>query len=352
MQLDAILEVAIGLVFAWMVLSLGVMQVQEWISKLFQWRANSLEQAILDMFRGEKKLVDQFYDHPFIKELCKLDKEGKIVKKPDFIPNDVFGKVGFEILMSAGKSEQEAPPPEAMSFGVMSAGVDEAKASVNPELARTMDRLFPGMGKPTEIGAVSFGLGETIQDIGQKANEYRKNVENWFDKVMNQSSSWYKENAQKWALIIGVVLAFLLNIDSVNIMTTLWREPTVRQALVEQVSATQPDTNTPTVGEIPDYFAALTLPVGWTTIPTDEPGACNSFVNSEGRFAIRSGNDCRLLVNVPKSNDFWGWVVKVLGLLISGAAAMQGAPFWFDLLKKLIGLRPGQKREEMPKPVG
>lgn len=352
MQLDAILEVAIGLVFAWMVLSLGVMQVQEWISKLFQWRANSLEQAILDMFRGEKKLVDQFYDHPFIKELCKLDKEGKIVKKPDFIPNDVFGKVGFEILMSAGKSEQEAPPSEAMSFGVMSAGVEEAKASVNPELARTMDRLFPGMGKPTEISAVSFGLGETVQDIGQKANEYRRNVENWFDKVMNQSSNWYKENAQKWALGIGIILAVFLNIDSINIMNTLWRDPAIRQALVAQASTTQPGENTPTIGEVPDYFAALTLPVGWVTVPADNPAVCTSFVTADKRFAIRSGDDCRLLVNIPKLNDFWGWVIKALGLLISGAAAMQGAPFWFDLLKKLIGLRPGQKQEQTPKPVG
>ena len=268
MQLDAILEVAIGLVFAWLILSLGVMQVQEWISQIFNWRANSLEQAILDMFRGEKELVDQFYNHPFIKELCKLDKDGKIIKKPDFIPNDLFGKVGFEILMSAGKSGQEAPPPEAVSFRVMAAGIVEAKASVNPELARTMDRLFPGMGQPTDIGAVSFGLGETVQDIGKKANEYRKNVENWFDKVMNQSSVWYKAHAQKWALGIGIALALLFNIDSVNIMNTLWREPTLRQALVAQAGASQPGGTTPSVGEIPDYLTALTIPVGWATVNT------------------------------------------------------------------------------------
>lgn len=352
MQLDAIIEVAIGLVFAWIVLSLGVMQVQEWISKLFQWRAKSLEQAILDMFRGEKGLVDQFYNHPFIKELCKLDKDGKIVKKPDFIPNDVFGKVGFEILMSAGKSEQEAPSPESVSFGMMSTGVEQAKASVNPELARTMDRLFPGMGQPTEIGAISFGLGETVQDIGKKANEYRKNVEGWFDKVMNQSSDWYKDNAQKWALVIGIALAILLNIDSVNIANTLWRDPAIRQALVAQASTSQPDEGTPTVGEIPDYFAALTLPIGWATVPAEDPAACASFVTADKRYAIKSGNECRLLVNVPKANDFWGWVAKALGLLISGAAAMQGAPFWFDILKKLIGLRPGQKQDGSTNSVG
>ncbi len=346
MQLDAILEVAIGLVFAWLVLSIGTMQVQDWVSQLFSWRSKSLEQAILDMFRNEKPLVDQFYDHPFIKELCKFDKNGKLIKKPDYIPNEVFGQVAFEVLMNAGKpADAPSPAPGAMSFDVMAAEVDSAKKSVNPELARTMDRLFPGMGQPTDSGAVSFGLGETFQDIGQKAQEYRKNVENWFDKVMNQSSSWYKENAKKWALGIGIALALLFNVDTINIANALWREPTLRDTIVAQASASQPGVNTPTLGETSEYLEALALPVGWTSVPAEDAAACNSFITSEGRFAFKSAGECRLLTNVPKANDIWGWLVKLLGLVISGGAAMQGAPFWFDILKKLVNIRPQPKQQ-------
>ena len=195
---------------------------------------------------------------------------------------------------------------------------------------------------------MSFGLSETVSNLSEKAREYQKNVENWFDKTMNQASTWYKANAQKWALAIGIALAILFNIDSFNILNTLWREPAIRQALVQQAGIVQPGENTPTVGEIPDYFNALTIPVGWVTVPAEDSAVCNSFITSDQQFAIRSGNDCRLLTNIPKVNDFWGWVTKIIGLFVSGVAARQGAPFWFDLLRKAVSLRgpSGSEKEE------
>jgi len=45
-----------------------------------------------------------------------------------------------------------------------------------------------------------------------------------------------------------------------------------------------------------------------------------------------------------------GWVIKLIGIAISAFAARQGAPFWFDLLRKLVSLRsatqPAKKEEE------
>lgn len=69
MQLDAILEIAIGLVFAWLILSVATMEIQNWISHRLDMRAKFLEESILDMFKNEQSLVDQFYNHPAIKEL-------------------------------------------------------------------------------------------------------------------------------------------------------------------------------------------------------------------------------------------------------------------------------------------
>ena len=47
-----------------------------------------------------------------------------------------------------------------------------------------------------------------------------------------------------------------------------------------------------------------------------------------------------------------GWVIKLVGFLISAAAARQGAPFWFDLLRKLVSLRGATqttRKDEEPK---
>ncbi len=37
--------------------------------------------------------------------------------------------------------------------------------------------------------------------------------------------------------------------------------------------------------------------------------------------------------------DFWGWVLKIVGLLATTFAVSLGAPFWFDVLNKFISFR-------------
>ena len=118
MQLDAILEVVIGLVFAWLVLSISTSEIQEVIKRIFNLRAKHLQKSILEMFKYEQALVDQFYSHPAIKELSKIEKNGE-VKKPDYIPNDVFSEVAMEILLNARKGASESESSEGVvSFGV------------------------------------------------------------------------------------------------------------------------------------------------------------------------------------------------------------------------------------------
>ena len=38
--LEAILDVAIGMVFVWLILSVATMSIQEWIASYLKWRAN------------------------------------------------------------------------------------------------------------------------------------------------------------------------------------------------------------------------------------------------------------------------------------------------------------------------
>jgi hypothetical protein len=48
--------------------------------------------------------------------------------------------------------------------------------------------------------------------------------------------------------------------------------------------------------------------------------------------------------------DAGGWILKILGLLITIVAVSLGAPFWFDLLKCLINVRmAGEKPDDSNK---
>ena len=319
MQLDALLEVAIGMVFVWLVLSVATLEIQNIFTAQLGLRAENLEKAILDMLKNQK-LVEQFYNHPLILELSPKDKKGKY-KRPDNIPNPVFATVALEVILNAGK------PGDTIPIGSLS--ISEMRASLkklgdtNPALTRIIQHLLPN-------------LDNEINNLDNSIAVYHTNIETWFNNTMVQATNAYKQNAAKISFIIGLILAVAFNVDTINIAQKLWQDPTIREVLVAQAQ------NQSTVDVSPSDAMAqakeLNFPVGWTTAPAKNP-TCGWIGTENYQLVIRYGGECRLLTSMPPLNNFLGLFYIILGFLLSGAAASQGAPFWFDVLKKLVSLR-------------
>jgi hypothetical protein len=329
MQLDAILEVAIGLVFVWLIISVATMEVQSRISLMLGWRAEQLEKSILSMLKDEA-LVKKFYEHPLVVELALKDKYGDLIKdkkgtirRPEYIPNATFATVACEIIMNAGK-EGEDVPLDTMSISEMKASI-KSLAEKNPNLERVNHYLLPNMEK-------------TADDIEAKLTEYRKNTEAWFGDVMSQASNWYKVRAQWMAFWIGLTIAIFINIDTINIAQKLWQEPTARAVLVAQAQA---EAQNEEPGESISFTTAksLNFPAGWTTTAL-ETKSCGLINIVDYQFVIRSAGKCLSVTSLPALNNGWGIFVKLFGYLLTAAAAAQGAPFWFDILRKLVGVKP------------
>jgi len=330
MQLDALLEVAVGLVFTWLVLSVATVQAQDSIGRLLNWRANFLEQSIGNMLKNPA-LVSELYNEPLIEALGEMDKKGRI-KKPTNIPNATFAAALLGVIMNAGRSGEA--PVESMSIAQIRAGVKRLKEE-SPELARALDRVLPGLENE------SLELQDTLA-------KYHKNIANWFDTVMNQASGWYKARAQTWAFILGLVIALIFHIDTLHITHQLWREPTLRAVIVAQAQS-QGQTDQQEITNITETFESLAIPVGWSTVPLENNSSCMWPPRAINKPAYWSVGECRELSNLPAWGDAWGWVVKLFGLVVSGFAAMQGAPFWFDILRKLVGFR--EKTQPPPPPA-
>ena len=63
--LEAILEVAIGMIFMWLVLSIATMSIQEWIATYLKWRAKDLETAVQRLL-GNAVWAEKLYEHPLV----------------------------------------------------------------------------------------------------------------------------------------------------------------------------------------------------------------------------------------------------------------------------------------------
>ncbi len=166
---------------------------------------------------------------------------------------------------------------------------------------QTVPGDFAQLGK--DIDAIQDPqIKKLLQGIYGRAAGQIENVHTevaaWFDAGMDRLSGNYKRRSQLYCFIIALVIAALFNVDSFYLFKTLWLHPTI----VSGISGTAQWTDVP-------WQEFMSLPVGWGSSTSVES-------------AVRSISGTQLL----------GW-------LVTASATLFGAPFWFDLLQKLVRLR-------------
>jgi len=97
MSFFAILELAIGMVFAWLFMSISAMFLQEWLAGLLQWRPNMLEKT-LENLTGSKTDNAQLYSHPLIQSLHSGPTSNN---KPSYIPSKQFSLAVMDMIQNA-----------------------------------------------------------------------------------------------------------------------------------------------------------------------------------------------------------------------------------------------------------
>ncbi|ADP82736.1 hypothetical protein FraEuI1c_4745 [Pseudofrankia inefficax] len=142
----------------------------------------------------------------------------------------------------------------------------------------------------------------------------------WYDSSMDRLSGWYKRRVSRFLLVYALVLTVVFNLDTISLTRALWQDSAVRTAAVATAESRVSAPNDPSTAggegavEAVRDIGALQIPFGWTR--------------------SHAASDPRTL-----PNDAGGWALKVLGWLIAVAALAAGAPFWFDLLGRLVNMR-------------
>src|SRR5581483_3276436 len=154
------LDVAIGLIFVYLLLALICTTVNEFIAGNRDTRAKFLDRGITRLLGDDPQLKRQFYEHPAIKTLAPSDK----AICPSYIPAERFATALMDILSGSDKPLTDV---EAIRTGVK---------NVNPDLRSQMALLLDRSGgQPAALRAVT---------------------EEWFSQTMDRVSGWYKRNAQ------------------------------------------------------------------------------------------------------------------------------------------------------------
>jgi hypothetical protein len=331
---SSVLDVAIGTTFVFLLVALGVTAANELLASLFRWRAQNLADGLREILDDPdgKGLKKKLYAHPLIKSLYR-HKAG-----PSYIPARLFSMALLDVIVPA-------EPGKPRSIEGLRHALKELEGSV---------RRRGGAGaeekRPNSVQRVLLVLLERAErDVQRGENvvvRLEQNVELWFNGTMDRVSGWYKRRLQIVSLVVTGVFVVGLNIDAIRIVRGLSRDTVLRAAvtaqaakLVEAPPAALADGPTAPLGTAKTYaelqgdvsrLSGLGIPIGWG----------EELVDME---AARSPKDA-------------GWAFnKLFGLLLTTLAALLGAPFWFDMLNKVMSIRSAVKAPsdapDLPSPL-
>ena len=130
-------------------------------------------------------------------------------------------------------------------------GQDEKTASLRGLLKGTLALGVINPGLRLALNSLLIGVDKPETSDEDFVGRLQTNIENWFNDTMDRLSGWYKRRAQLAAFFIGLTAALLLNVDTVQLATQLWKEPALREAIsanteyyLQQYSGDPGSTNT------------------------------------------------------------------------------------------------------------
>lgn len=292
---SVILDVAVGLFFSFLAISLATSAIVEAIASCLDWRAAFLLQGVKDLVNDQTftGLAMQLYAHAAVNPRGP-GASAPQANKPAYVDPNLFADAIADIT--------------GMTYAV-------AAGSASPivtALKQTIDAKVPLTRNEQLNTFLSFVIDRNAGDLAKVKQE----IAAWFDSAMDRVSGVYKRHVQLWSFVIALMLVAALNVDSLHLAAALWRQPTLADRLKL--------TNT-----IPDATAAINdldtnLPIGWRL---DTPPAQTNNPSGPG----------------PVAPTGWTlafvWLSRVLGWLITAFATLFGAPFWFDMLQRIVRLK-------------
>jgi hypothetical protein len=393
---SVIIDVVLGLIFFFLIYSLLATIIQELVATFWEFRSKMLERAIRRMLLDDDVLANRlksawqlffksretqniqqqmktlttemagkstfvmkpddvelqkqalyaaFYAHPLIKYLG----ESRKGSKPSYLNKDTFSKVIIDLLKGNnieigqdGRTEIET----SLKQGTTNWNFDFGNAHIPKNTQNYLKSLWV----------------DAQGDI-QKFTHY---IEKWFDETMDRTTGWYKKHTQLVLLIIGSFLAVIFNLDAIAVAKKLSTNPALREQMVKHAEvfvAAHPNLEAELKNQKLENQKLLsdTNPKNNILKTKAELDTLNRLADSAYKknkatrdTLIAKAN--RLLQNdIKQTNELLGvglnhlnWDIckhplaiffNIIGWAITALAISVGAPFWFDMLNKVMQLR-------------
>lgn len=360
-----ILTIVLGLIFVLLLLSLLATTLMELLSSLFSLRGRNLIKALRNMLASSDKnevLVSEFQQNSLYRHLTQQYGRGKQgFSAPSYMSAETFQSILLDVVLKGESTDKLQEKIDALP--------DADLRNVLTQLLRESD------------GQIDL---------------FRLEVQNWYNNVMDRAAGWYKRYTQKILLFMGLGIAIVFNADTVAIYERLSNDPETLEQIAnaaeqyvraqEQASSVavtpgaRPQVTTPTAeptnGDVEPVDPSDTSAAGEDapapgpgpstgyqpqtpttyqpqSLYSDEDAAEQDFQSSLKELKGLLNNEIAEVkrplglgwedVDIRKLTSY-ELITKLLGFILTALAVSMGAPFWFDMLKKLVNIRSSGSR--------
>lgn len=410
MQFSDALEIAIGLSFIFLLLSLVMTALKEAVESLTRQRGahllNGFVELVADPARREAAMdmVRALYGHPLIHGLYRGDFDAAIKQRqlPSYVPARNFALAVIDQVLAAKMDPAPVGPEPA-------AGAADARTKPSLPVAASQVERLRLAAERIQSAPLRVAILQAIEMAGDDMTRVQKHLESWFDSGMDRVSGWYRRKTHHFMFWAGLAIALGLNVNALTIADGLSQNATLRRAVAagaeryvaehptltsQGLNAAQrkaapmpaeaPDATTPPAAPMPADVAATASDAAAPDAPSTAAPATAPATRSEGRDMSAEAVGLIQGLGVPigwgKSgrdpyisayNAIWGPAAKpdehlggallasvgtlvtiVAGWFMTALAVTLGAPFWFDLLNKLIVIRATVKPHEKSREEG
>jgi hypothetical protein len=227
---STILDLALGLVFIFLALSLAVSATVEALASIRNWRSWTLLQGMKDLLNDSEfsGLARDIYNHALVnpRDDGNAVTEHDLKTPPAYIDPRGFAYALIDLTNLAGKS------PVAM------------KSAIDLKIKnRQLNNFLNGV------------IDQTSGDLGRVRDELAA----WFDNGMDRVSGAYKRKTQAWSLVIALMMIASLNVSAIDIGRVLWQQPTISRTI-----AANPNQTLAQALKQLDELGNAGIPIGWT----------------------------------------------------------------------------------------
>jgi hypothetical protein len=287
-------ETVIGLVLMFFIVALGASSIVEVWSRVLKKRGKDLEKALAAMLAGTAS------DKSALRSAL----------------NTLKGTSIYESAVAASGKTLIFRKPRGPSYLSAKAFADAVT-----------EMLVDEQGQMKAIEQLPSGLQKRLKPIVREARGdlvgIKAGLEGWFDEAMGRLEGSYKRWATLWVVLAGLVIAVSANASTFHTAKRLWNEAATRQAVANAATGATGAGKPTGLGSVAKTTAELKelgLPVGWDKETKDLWKKFRHPMNVTGvQYSSAAGS-------------LGGWILTAL-------LVMLGAPFWFDLLTKLVSLR-------------